>query len=45
VIPVEFGIGSIKRIGMIRSTDRRPADDRAERRYDWYAGHSTKRPM
>jgi hypothetical protein len=31
--------GLIKRIGLIRFTDGRPADYWAERGYDWYAGH------
>ncbi len=39
VIPVKYGIKSLKRIGTIRFTDRRPADYWAERGYDWYAGH------
>jgi len=39
VIPVKYGIKNIKRIGMIRFTDKRPADFWAERGYDWYAGH------
>ncbi|MDR3636930.1 MAG: molybdopterin-dependent oxidoreductase [Isosphaeraceae bacterium] len=39
VIPVKYGIKSLKRIGTIRFTDERPADYWAERGYDWYAGH------
>ena len=39
VIPVKYGIKSLKQIGTIRFTDRRPADYWAERGYDWYAGH------
>ena len=39
VIPVKYGFKSIKRIGTIRFTDRRPADYWAEQGYDWYAGH------
>jgi len=39
VITVKYGIKSIKRIGTIRFTDRRPPDYWAERGYDWYAGH------
>jgi hypothetical protein len=39
VIPVKYGIKSIKRIGAIRFTDVRPTDYWAERGYDWYAGH------
>jgi hypothetical protein len=38
VLPVKYGIKSIKRIGTIRFTDMRPADYWAERGYDWYAG-------
>ena len=38
VIPVKYGIKSIKRIGTIRFTDQRPADYWASRGYDWYAG-------
>ena len=39
VIPVKYGIKSLKQIGTIRFTDRRPTDYWAERGYDWYAGH------
>ncbi len=39
VIPVKYGIKSIKRIGSIHFTDKRPDDYWAERGYDWYAGH------
>jgi DMSO/TMAO reductase YedYZ molybdopterin-dependent catalytic subunit len=39
VIPIKYGIKSLKQIGTIRFTDRRPADYWAERGYDWYAGH------
>jgi DMSO/TMAO reductase YedYZ molybdopterin-dependent catalytic subunit len=39
VIPVKYGIKSLKQIGTIRFTDHRPADYWAERGYDWYAGH------
>jgi hypothetical protein len=39
VIPVKYGIKSLKQVGTIRFTDRRPADYWAERGYDWYAGH------
>jgi thiosulfate reductase cytochrome b subunit len=39
VIPVKYGIKSIKRIGTITFTDNRPRDFWAERGYDWYAGH------
>lgn len=36
--PVKYGYKSIKRIGTIRFTDRRPADYWAEQGFDWYAG-------
>jgi hypothetical protein len=39
VIPLKYGIKSLKRIGTIRFTDERPADYWAERGYDWYSGH------
>jgi DMSO/TMAO reductase YedYZ molybdopterin-dependent catalytic subunit len=39
VIPVKYGIKSLKQIGTIRFTDSHPADYWAERGYDWYAGH------
>jgi DMSO/TMAO reductase YedYZ molybdopterin-dependent catalytic subunit len=39
VIPLKYGIKSLKRIGTIRFTDARPADYWAERGYDWYSGH------
>jgi DMSO/TMAO reductase YedYZ molybdopterin-dependent catalytic subunit len=39
VIPIKYGIKSLKRIGTIRFTDVQPADYWAERGYDWYAGH------
>jgi DMSO/TMAO reductase YedYZ molybdopterin-dependent catalytic subunit len=39
VIPIKYGIKSLKQIGTIRFTDGRPADYWAERGYDWYAGH------
>jgi DMSO/TMAO reductase YedYZ molybdopterin-dependent catalytic subunit len=38
VIPVKYGIKNIKRIGLIRYTDTRPADYWAEEGYDWFAG-------
>ena len=38
VIPVKYGIKSIKRIGTIRFTDDCPADYWAKKGYDWYAG-------
>ena len=36
--PNKYGIKCIKRIGVIRFTNDRPADYWAERSYDWYAG-------
>jgi DMSO/TMAO reductase YedYZ molybdopterin-dependent catalytic subunit len=39
VIPVKYGIKSIKRIGRIVFSDDRPRDYWAERGYDWYSGH------
>jgi hypothetical protein len=39
VIPLKYGIKSLKRIGTIRFTAARPADYWAERGYDWYSGH------
>jgi DMSO/TMAO reductase YedYZ molybdopterin-dependent catalytic subunit len=39
VTPLKYGIKHIKRIGMIRLTNERPADYWAERGYDWYAAH------
>lgn len=39
VIAAKYGIKSIKRIGMVRFLDQRPADYWAERGYDWYSGH------
>jgi DMSO/TMAO reductase YedYZ molybdopterin-dependent catalytic subunit len=39
VIPVKYGIKSLKQVGTLRFTDVRPADYWAERGYDWYAGH------
>jgi DMSO/TMAO reductase YedYZ molybdopterin-dependent catalytic subunit len=38
VIPIKYGIKSIKRIGTIRFSDERPRDYWAERGYDWFAG-------
>lgn len=38
IIPVKYGIKSIKRIGRIYFSDTRPPDYWAERGYDWYAG-------
>ena len=39
VTTLKYGIKSLKRIGTIAFTDRRPRDFWAERGYDWYAGH------
>jgi thiosulfate reductase cytochrome b subunit len=38
VIPIKYGIKSLKRIGSIRFSDERPPDYWAERGYDWFAG-------
>jgi hypothetical protein len=38
VVPVKYGIKSLKRIGKIDFSDSRPKDYWAERGYDWYAG-------
>jgi len=38
-LAVKYGYKSLKRIGLIRFQDERPADYWAERSYDWYAGH------
>jgi DMSO/TMAO reductase YedYZ molybdopterin-dependent catalytic subunit len=38
-LAVKYGYKSLKRIGLIRFLDQRPADYWAERGYDWYAGH------
>ncbi len=38
VIPVKYGIKNIKKIGLIRYTDQRPADYWAKDGYDWFAG-------
>lgn len=38
VIPVKYGIKNLKRIGLIRYTDEKPADFWAEQGYDWFAG-------
>ncbi len=37
-IPVKYGIKNIKRIGLIRLTDKQPDDYWAENGYDWFAG-------
>lgn len=38
-VPVKYGIKSLKRIGRITFTNKRPFDYWAERGYDWYSGH------
>jgi DMSO/TMAO reductase YedYZ molybdopterin-dependent catalytic subunit len=38
-LAVKYGYKSLKRIGVIRFMDQRPADYWADRGYDWYAGH------
>lgn len=38
IIPVKYGIKSLKRIGKIYFSDKRPKDYWAERGYDWYSG-------
>lgn len=38
IIPVKYGIKSLKRIGKIFFSDKRPRDYWAERGYDWHAG-------
>lgn len=38
VIPVKYGVKNIKRLGLIRYTDTRPADYWYERGYDWFVG-------
>ncbi len=38
VVPVKYGFKSLKRLGRIEFTDRRPADFWCEKGYDWYAG-------
>ncbi len=37
IIPVKYGIKSLKRIGKIIFSDKRPPDYWAERGYDWYS--------
>jgi DMSO/TMAO reductase YedYZ molybdopterin-dependent catalytic subunit len=37
-LAVKYGYKSLKRIGLIRFQDERPADYWAKRGYDWYAG-------
>lgn len=38
LIPVKYGIKSLKRIGRIFFSDQRPPDYWAERGYDWFSG-------
>jgi DMSO/TMAO reductase YedYZ molybdopterin-dependent catalytic subunit len=38
LIPIKYGIKSLKRIGKIIFSDKRPPDYWAERGYDWYSG-------
>lgn len=38
IIPIKYGIKSLKRIGRIYFSDKRPRDYWAERGYDWYSG-------
>lgn len=38
IIPIKYGIKSLKRIGRIFFSDSRPPDYWAERGYDWYSG-------
>lgn len=38
IIPIKYGIKSLKRIGKIFFSDARPPDYWAERGYDWYSG-------
>jgi DMSO/TMAO reductase YedYZ molybdopterin-dependent catalytic subunit len=38
-LAVKYGYKSLKRVGLIRFQDDRPADYWGERGYDWYAGH------
>ncbi len=38
IIPVKYGVKNLKRIGVIKFSDTRPADYWAEQGYDWYAG-------
>jgi hypothetical protein len=37
-LTVKYGFKSLKRVGLIRFGDNRPADYWADRGYDWYAG-------
>lgn len=38
IVPVKYGIKSLKRIGKIYFSDKRPRDYWAENGYDWFAG-------
>jgi DMSO/TMAO reductase YedYZ molybdopterin-dependent catalytic subunit len=38
VVPVKYGIKSIKKVGLIRYTGKKPGDYWAEEGYDWFAG-------
>lgn len=38
VIPIKYGIKSLKRVGRIFFSDERPPDYWAEQGYDWYSG-------
>jgi DMSO/TMAO reductase YedYZ molybdopterin-dependent catalytic subunit len=38
IIPIKYGIKSLKRIGAIRLSNTRPKDYWAEQGYDWYSG-------
>ena len=38
MIPIKYGIKSLKRVGRIFFSDERPPDYWAERGYDWYSG-------
>lgn len=38
IIPIKYGIKSLKRIGRIFFSDTRPPDYWADRGYDWYSG-------
>ena len=37
-LAVKYGFKSLKRVGLIRFSDRRPSDYWGDRGYDWYAG-------
>ena len=39
IIPIKYGIKSLKRIGKIYLSKTRPPDYWAENGYDWYSGH------